>query len=95
MKRQGTIVRVVTGTILISALLLSACTATVSPDGSSNVRPVPDEVVSLAAPGQDLTTARLLPEDGCYWYEHRGRVETTLLPLRSARGNPICVAKKT
>ncbi|TDT72722.1 hypothetical protein BDE40_3574 [Litoreibacter halocynthiae] len=95
MNRQGTIVRTVTGTLVVGAFLLSACTATISPNRSSKVRQVPDEVVNLAALGQDLSTARLLPEDGCYWYEHRGRVETTLLPLRSARGNPICVAKKT
>lgn len=50
--------------------------------------------MELAGPGQNLATARLRPEDGCYWYEHSGPVETTLLPLRTARGNPICVAKE-
>ena len=33
-----------------------------------------------------------LPEDGCYWYEHVGPVETTMLPLRTAEGRPICTA---
>jgi hypothetical protein len=51
--------------------------------------------VELAAPDQDIATARLLPEDNCYWYEHNGPVEVTLLPLRTAAGNPICVAKKS
>jgi hypothetical protein len=48
----------------------------------------------MAAPDQDVATARLVPEDGCYWYEHSGPVETTLLPLRTANGNPICVARE-
>ena len=46
------------------------------------------------ASGQDLSTARFMLEDGCYWYEHSGPVETTLLPLRTANGNPICVARE-
>jgi len=44
---------------------------------------------------QDLTTARLRPEDGCYWYEHSGPVENTLVPLRSAGGNPICTSRQS
>lgn len=52
---------------------------------------VPDSVSSIAATHQDLTTARLRAEDGCYWYTHRGPVETTELPLRTVNGNPICV----
>ncbi len=51
---------------------------------------VPESVSSIAAPYQDLTTARLRPEDGCYWYTHRGPVETTPLPLRTENGSPIC-----
>lgn len=56
---------------------------------------IPESVTLLAAPNQDLATARLRPEDNCYWYEHSGPVETTLLPLRSAGGNPICVSRGT
>lgn len=52
---------------------------------------VPESVSSIAAPFQDLTTARVKAEDGCYWYTHRGPVETTELPLRTSGGNPICV----
>ncbi|WP_334151723.1 hypothetical protein [Hyphomicrobium sp.] len=55
---------------------------------------VPEAVIAMAAPDQDVTTARLVPEDGCYWYKHSGPVETTLLPLRTANGNPICVARE-
>ena len=54
-------------------------------------RPLPEQVAALAAPNQDLATARLRPEDNCYWYMHSGPVEDTLLPLRTTRGNPICV----
>ncbi|WP_439123171.1 hypothetical protein [Marivita sp.] len=51
---------------------------------------VPESVSSIAAPYQDLTTARIRPDDGCFWYTHRGPVETTELPLRTTGGNPIC-----
>lgn len=51
---------------------------------------VPESVAEIAAPYQDLTTARIKAEDGCYWYTHRGPVETTELPLRTSSGNPIC-----
>ena len=56
---------------------------------------MPEAVVAMAATGQDLQSARLLPEDGCYWYEHSGPVETTLLPLRTANGNRICTPRET
>jgi len=56
---------------------------------------VSEAVAALAAPGQDLTSARLLPDDGCYWYEHRGPVETTLLPLRTVNGKPICAPRSS
>lgn len=74
--------------LLAAGLGLGACATT--PGGSA---PLPEEVAALAGPNQDLTSARLLPEDGCYWYAHKGKVETTLLPLRTPAGNPICVAR--
>ena len=78
------------GGLLGLALLTSGCAvAPVAPEEA--VDPVLTQVTALAAPNQDLATARLLPEDNCYWYEHRGPVETTLLPLRTASGNPICL----
>jgi len=36
----------------------------------------------------------LLPEDGCYWYQHSGPVETTMVPLRAVGGNPICTKRQ-
>ncbi|PYG28891.1 hypothetical protein [Pelagimonas varians] len=54
------------------------------------INTLPESVSSIAATHQDLTTARVRSQDGCYWYTHRGPVETTELPLRTAEGNPIC-----
>jgi len=76
-------------------LILGACS--MSNDGTGVQTRVaslaiPEGVAQIAAPNQDLTTARLLPEDGCYWYLHAGPVETTLLPLRNTEGRPICSA---
>ena len=60
--------------------------------GARASRPVtvPESVSSIAASYQDLSTARIRLEDGCYWYTHRGPVETTELPLRTDNGSPIC-----
>ena len=52
---------------------------------------VPEELAALAAPNQDLSSVRLL-DDGCYWYQYNGPVESTLLPLRSVDGRPICTS---
>ncbi|MHA3978988.1 hypothetical protein ACW9UR_15020 [Halovulum sp. GXIMD14794] len=74
-------------------LILSACTVETGGPAASRVESggdVPESVVALAAPYQDIRTARVLPEDGCYWYQHAGPVETTLLPLRTVDGRPIC-----
>lgn len=71
---------------------LAGCTAMEAPGrgaaGSSDA--VPDSVLAVAAPHQDLETARLREADGCYWYRHVGPVETTPLPLRTIEGRPIC-----
>ncbi len=74
--------------LLAAALGLSACAAPTPGTG-----PLPEEVAAMAGPNQDLASARLLPEDNCYWYAHKGQVETTLLPLRTPAGNPICMAR--
>lgn len=29
-------------------------------------------------------------EDGCYWYMHRGPLETQLIPVRDVESAPIC-----
>jgi hypothetical protein len=77
--------------LLIFGLALVGCSETVSNSlDSGSLPPVPEQVTVLAAPNQNLATARLRPEDNCYWYMHSGPVETTLLPLRTSGGNPIC-----
>lgn len=72
----------------LAALSMAACAPT--PQTNAPVSNLPASVVSMAAPNQDLSTVRVLPEDGCYWYLHQNPVETTLLPLRNTAGRPIC-----
>ena len=77
------------GQVSTAVLLLAACEVeTPTTNGPSNL---PKEVAAIVAPNQDLSFVRLMPEDNCYWYRHRGPVETTMLPLRNTRGRPICV----
>ena len=76
--------------VLALPLLIAGCVSTGS--GQTELPPLPEPVVAVAAPWQNLATARLMPEDNCYWYEHQGPVETTLLPLRTPEGRPICGA---
>jgi hypothetical protein len=81
--------------VLLPALAFVAGCA-ISPSSGDNsvntIGNIPENVVAMAAPDQDISTARLRPEDGCYWYEHSGPVEVTLVPLRTANGNRICTA---
>lgn len=76
---------------------LAACEPV--PGGTASTSPsfvqLPESVTSIAAPYQDLTTARYVPEDGCYWYTHVGPVETTMLPLRTTGGNRICTRQES
>lgn len=85
--------------MMVLPTLMLAAGCAISPSDSSDtanaIGNVPESVVALAAPDQDVSTARLRPGDGCYWYEHNGPVEVTLLPLRTANGNPICAARPT
>ena len=77
-----------------TVLMLGGCSTLGSGIGGPDrgqVGDVPDAVAVLAAPGQDLQSVRLLPEDGCYWYQYAGPVETTLLPLRTLEGEKICL----
>ncbi len=75
---------------------LPICVALVacSPNGSY-LGELPEQVIELAAPNQNLNAVKILEEDGCYWYQHDGPVETTLLPLVSKRGQHICTPKQT
>lgn len=76
--------------VILGFLMIGAACAENGAGGAGSVTNLPEEVVAMVAPNQDLTTARILPEDGCYWYSHKGPVETTLLPLRNVAGRPIC-----
>lgn len=78
-------------------LALGACAAPMAraPDQPPGfIEELPQQVVALAAPYQDLRAVRLRPEDGCYWYQRVGPVETTMLPLRTAAGGPICTQRE-
>lgn len=74
----------------LALISLAACETTTGTDREGFLRTVPEGVLSIADPRQDLTKVALLEEDNCYWYSHAGPVETTLLPLRTTRGQPIC-----
>jgi len=70
----------------------AACDEAALNSGSSAqfISTLPQGVIDVAAPNQDLTRVKIDPIDGCYVYRHVGPVETTFLPLRSTKGNPIC-----
>lgn len=80
--------------ILATAFLaLGACTVPIAQpvDKSTGfLKALPEGVALIAAPYQNLQEVILRPEDGCYWYRHVGPVETTMLPLRTVEGRPIC-----
>ena len=76
---------------LIIVPLVSACAVSTNESQDADRTPsVPEEVIAIAGPDQDLTSAFLRPEDNCYWYMHNGPVEVTPLPLRTAENRPIC-----
>lgn len=74
--------------ILASATLAAGCVPATNPDGT--FEEVPEAILAVAAPYQDLRAVRRGPNDNCYWYLHRGPVEDTWLPLRTSAGNLIC-----
>ena len=76
---------------LSSVLALVGCADPNQPGADGILPVVPEQVVALAAPNQNLSAVRLGPADTCYWYRHSGPVEVTWLPLRTPGGNPICV----
>ena len=78
-------------------LALGACVAPMPPEPdpateTGFITNLPEQVIALAAPDQNLQAVRIM-DDGCYWYEHAGPVETTMLPLRTPSGSPICTAR--
>ena len=75
-------------------LFLGACATTVPTEVSLEnpgfIEELPAEVMAVVGPNQDLRRVRVLPEDGCYWFERAGPVETTFLPLNTRDGRQIC-----
>ena len=78
---------------MAAPLLMAAC-ETVNFGGNAPsdgfIAELPEGVIALVGPTQDLTAVRIDPVDGCYVYRHVGPVETTFLPLRAKNGRPIC-----
>ena len=79
--------------ITLTLFAVGACETIPGTDGGRFLSPVPEGVLSVADPRQNLEQVVLLEEDNCYWYNHTGPVETTLLPLRSTDGRTICAPK--
>lgn len=80
------------GTLMLA---LGACVAPQPPEPETNagfITNLPAEVISLADPDQNLQAVKIM-DDGCYWYQHAGPVETTMLPLRTPSGSPICTPR--
>ena len=79
--------------ILIAGVLaLTGCTTTPTLDADGAYRDLPEPLLALAAPYQNLNKVRLDQNDNCFWYLHDGPVERTWLPLRTVNGNAICQA---
>ena len=77
----------------VALLVLGACSVPVTPatdKATGFIKELPEGVAMIAAPYQNLQEVILKPEDGCYWYRHVGPVETTMLPLRTIEGRPVC-----
>lgn len=94
MKRQPAASRLSLATLTgVVFLGLAACAPKVDDTagrGPGFIEELPEVVAAIAAPHQNLDAVRLRPEDGCYWYQYHGPVETTMLPLRTTEGRPIC-----
>lgn len=75
-----------------ATVLLAACGGLqgTTYDTADGFIELPEGVLSVAAPYQDLQAVRLDQENRCFVYRHVGPVETTYLPLRSVDGRPIC-----
>lgn len=74
----------------LAVMVLSGCMAVDGGASDGVLAKVPDEVLAIADPKQNLGAVRVNPVDGCFEYRHIGPVETTFLPLRSTEGRPIC-----
>ncbi len=70
--------------------ILAACAAPAPTDTTGFIEELPEGVLAIVAPNQNLGAVRVLPDDGCYWYQWVGPVETTFLPLLTLDGRMIC-----
>jgi len=73
-------------TVVAGCVALSACV--VAPEEETVA--LSPEVLAIVAPGQAIGSARI-EADGCYWYRHRGPVETTYIPILTDEGRMICI----
>ena len=73
-----------------ATFLLAACGDVQRRSSDTFIPELPESLLAIVAPNQDLNAVQIDPSDGCYVYRHVGPVETTFLPLRSVRGRPIC-----
>lgn len=81
----------------LATLTLAGCEAYeggAAAPGSEFIAELPQGVLDIASPTQDLTAVRIDSATGCYVYRHQGPVETTYLPLRTKNGSPICTRKE-
>ncbi len=80
--------------LLGAAFVLSACEPvndSTTDGGIAFIAELPEAVRAIAATNQNLDAVTVDPIDNCYVYQHAGPVETTLLPLRTREGRPICI----
>lgn len=71
-------------------LLLGACATVPEEDPNGFLTELPEEVLAIVGPNQNVHAVVMSQEDGCYWYQHVNAVEATLLPLLSTEGRRIC-----
>lgn len=79
--------------ITLGCLTLGACDVVLSepvPQTPSIEQQMLDQITALAAPNQNVQTARLRADDNCYWFSYEGPVETTELPLLTPTNSHIC-----
>ncbi|NBX42741.1 MAG: hypothetical protein EBR13_04595 [Rhodobacteraceae bacterium] len=80
--------RLAAGAVAMAAFL-TGCVTSLPVDDEGYLVKLPEDLVKLAAEGQDIGRVRLM-EDNCYWYLYNGMVETTLLPILTEEGRMIC-----
>lgn len=81
-----------TAVLTLGTLVLTGCATTPALDADGTYTTLPEPVLAIAAPYQNLNKVRFNQSDNCFWYLHNGPVERTWLPLRTVNGNPICRA---